>query len=185
MAGATKAPERPHGERPNEEGTQPESAKKKGAKRVSGERAGRGRGSLRPSPSPVDPEAMEKARDRADRTTGVMMLIVGAFATISNMLALTENSLAASFAQMYAQLEIGAYHRPPGLETLSTVGIFGHPIIYGITLYIALRRWKAKKRTMWLIVLGAVVAFLFSLGVIGAGISLHPELTVEQLQRLG
>lgn len=124
----------------------------------------------------IDPAQAAAARDRADRSTGAVILVMGIFATVMNMLMLTTNSLATQYAAVSEQYGVGPYERPAGLEPLSLIGVLGHPIIYALFAYLALKRWQAKKRGLWVAILGAVLGSLFSFAIVTAGLLLHPKL---------
>ena len=127
-------------------------------------------------PNGLDPAAIAAARRRADLTMGIMLFAFGLVATMFNMVSLTENMLAQQIATLYEQFGVSPYVRPDGLGAVSTVGVIGLPVIYGFFLYIALRRWYAGKRAMWVPLVGAIATFAFTVMLVGAAIALHPTL---------
>ncbi|MBN6777549.1 hypothetical protein JRG19_03160 [Pseudoclavibacter alba] len=124
----------------------------------------------------IDKQQLDEARRRADKTSGIAMLVIGIFATITSMTSFTENALAMQYSQLFAQYGISPYVRPAALPALSMVGIIAHPALYATTLYLVLLRWKRNKRAMWLIVIGAILGMGLTFLLVTIGISLHPEL---------
>ncbi|CAG7845076.1 hypothetical protein USB125703_01333 [Pseudoclavibacter triregionum] len=127
-------------------------------------------------PSGIDPSRLEEARRRADRSSGISLLILGIGMTIMSMTMLTENAMATQFSALFEQYGIEPYVRPAGLGALATAGLIGHPLIYALTLYTTLLRWRRGKRAMWIILLGALAGAAFTFGIISTGITMHPEL---------
>lgn len=140
---------------------------------------------IAPGPGgPVDRTTLDEARRRADRTSGIALLLLGIGITIMHMLSCTENALAAQFAATFQSYGIEPYRRPAGLSAISLAGLIGHPLIYAATLYAAILRWKRGKRALWLILLGSIAAMAFTMGLAAIGTTMHPEL-VEVIEQGG
>lgn len=129
-----------------------------------------------PPPAGGNPNPQKAARRRIDRVYGITLLTVGAFATVMYMTSFTENALAQQFALLYEQYGLAEYVRPAGLATLSLIAIIGHPVIYAIALYLTLIVWRRGSIAAWIPLLGAILAFAFSVVIIAAGAFLHPDL---------
>lgn len=126
------------------------------------------------SADPVPQEA------RSDRALGAGMLVFGALATIMHMQMLTVNALAAGYAQMFTQYQLGDYERPDGLTTLSWAGVSGQVLLYALFLYWSLIRWRRGRKFIWVPLIGAACAMLFSLLIITIGFGMHPQLLAIQ-----
>ncbi|MGO1545610.1 MAG: DUF6264 family protein [Gulosibacter sp.] len=130
----------------------------------------------------LSPEEIREVRRRSDKMIGIMLFIIGIFATVVNMTVVTADGIAQQAALAFEQYQIGEYVRPEGLEALGLVGIILHPLNYAIWLYVALKRWQAKKFGGWCAIVGAVIALLLSLTILMIGLMAHPEMIawVEQ-----
>lgn len=130
----------------------------------------------------IDQQAFDEARRRADRATGIALLVLGIGVTVMNMAMLTENALAAQYAAVFSSYGIAPYARPEGLAALSLAGIVGHPLIYAATLYTCILRWRRGKRALWVIILGSLASMALTFAIITLGMTMHPELAavIEQ-----
>lgn len=128
------------------------------------------------TPGAEQQDSLQEAKRKNDRFLGIGFLVLGLVATILNMTTFTENSLAGQMALLYEDFGISDYVRPEGLGVLSTTAILVLPVIYALTLYLTLIRWKAGKRAMWIPIIGAVVTLVTIFGLTLTAILLHGEL---------
>ncbi|KAB1643268.1 DUF6264 family protein [Gulosibacter chungangensis] len=130
-----------------------------------------------PGPGPVlSPEEIRKLRLRSDRMIGIMLFIIGVFATVVNMANLTGDALAQQGALAFETYGLGEYHRPADLAAIGWVGVALHPLNYAIWLYVALKRWQNRKFAAWCAFVGAVIAIVISAAVMMTAFSMHPEI---------
>lgn len=128
--------------------------------------------------TPPDPQQrrLRELRRRGDKVYGIILLVIGLGAAVVSMSSFTETALAAQYAALFEEFDAGPYLRPAGLTALSWVGILVHPVIYAVTLYLTLLRWRRRKPAAWIPVIGALVSLLFSWGLLAIGTALHPAL---------
>lgn len=132
-------------------------------------------------PSPVD--ARRKQLLRVDRIYGIVLFVIGIFATINMMLASTERVLVMTISDFYEQYGLGEYVRPDGLAAIEWAGIILHPLNYAIWLYFSVRRWRAKKFTAWFALMGALIAWILSSLLTFSAVVSHPGLIDAMLQQ--
>lgn len=107
---------------------------------------------------------------------GIMLFIVGVFATVVNMASLTADGLAQQSAVYFDMYNLGEYVRPAVLADFGWVGVVAHPLNYAIWLYVALKRWQKHKYASWCAFAGAGVALLISVAIMTAALAAHPEI---------
>ncbi|MDJ1370797.1 hypothetical protein C7K25_05370 [Gulosibacter molinativorax] len=107
---------------------------------------------------------------------GIMLFIIGGFATVVHMATLLPDALAQQAALAFEAYGLGDYHRAAGLEDFAWVGIVLHPLNYGVWLYVALKRWQKKKYGSWCAFAGAGVALIISMTVMVIAFAMHPEI---------
>ncbi|NLT27044.1 MAG: hypothetical protein GXX90_10460 [Microbacteriaceae bacterium] len=130
-------------------------------------------------------DEQRRLRRRLDRIYGIALFIVGIGATIVNMQALTEQSIVMQIAAMFEQYEAGDYVRAEGLAALGWAGIVAHPLNYALWLYVALRRWRAERFAAWCAIVGAVIGWLITVGVLAIAAGMHPRLVDAVLASVG
>lgn len=120
---------------------------------------------------------------RLDRMYGIMLFVIGVFATINFMSSTTEASIVAQAAALSREYGLTEYRRPDGLGAVEWTGIVLQPLNYAVWLYIALVRWKAGKQATWCAFVGALIAWGIASVLMGAGLAAHPDLFDTIMQR--